>query len=160
MNNRDAIIDIINKIPGIRYKELQRVTNMPNGTLSYHIYMLEKEGLIKVKRDPKSTRLLPIIIDDYTSEVLSLLRDEIRLKIVKYLLKHGSATYMELYSIANRSFSTLTWHLNKLIDANIIVVSNNTGMKEYSLRDRDRLEKIVKNYFDAVDNFIDTWSQL
>ncbi len=158
MNSRN-IISIVNKVPGIRYKELQRVTKMPNGTLSYHIDTLMKDGVIKVKRDAGSTRLFPINMDEYTAEVISLLKDDVRLKIVKHLLKR-SATYQELHRVVNRSFSTLTWHLDKLINADVIYVENDIGMNEYHIRDPELINDIIKKHIDIVDNFIDLWSEL
>ncbi len=159
MNSRSIIINIVNKIPGIRYKELQRVTKMPNGTLSYHIDMLTKDGIVRVRRDAGSTRLFPVTMDEYTAEIISLLKDDIRLKIVKHLLK-GSATYQELHKVVNRSFSTLTWHLDKLINANVVYVKNTIGINEYYIRDPELINDIIKEHLDIVDNFIDTWSEL
>jgi predicted transcriptional regulator len=159
MNARNIITNIVNKIPGIRYKELQRVTKMPNGTLSYHIDMLMKDGIVMVRRDAGSTRLFPVTMDEYTAEIISLLKDDIRLRIVKRLLK-GSATYQELHKLVNRSFSTLSWHLGKLIDANIVYVKNIIGMNEYYIRDPELINNIIEEHLDIVDNFIDTWGEL
>ncbi|GIU71866.1 MAG: hypothetical protein KatS3mg003_1345 [Candidatus Nitrosocaldaceae archaeon] len=160
MNARNVIVNIVNKLPGIRYKELQRVINMPNGTLSYHIDVLSKEGIVRIRRDAGSTRLFPVNVDDYTAEVISILKDEVRLNIVKYLLKHRAATYQELHKTIKRSFSTLSWHLEKLANADIIIVKNAIGMKEYYLRDPEFIKDIIDKYLDVVDNFIDIWSEL
>ncbi len=157
MNAKDLIISIVSKIPGIRYKELQRMIKMPNGTLSYHIDILSKQGCVRVMRDSGSTRLFPIDIDEHKASIIGILRDGVRLRIVKYLLKHDKASFNELYKIANRSCSTLSWHLDRLIDANIIKVTNTTGMNEYSLKDKDLISYIIARYLDEVDNFIELW---
>lgn len=160
MNARNVIVNIVNKLPGIRYKELQRVTKMPNGTLSYHIDMLSKEGIVRVRRDAGSTRLFPVTLDDRTAEIISILKDEARLNIVKYILKHRSATYQELHKAVKRSFSTLTWHLEKLLNTDIITVKNTIGMKEYHLKDPEYIKEIIDKHIDEVDIFIDLWSEL
>lgn len=160
MNGRDIIIDIVNKIPGIRYKELQRVIMMPNGTLSYYIDMLMRDGAVIVRRDACSTRLFPIGMDEHITEIISLLKDNTRLKIVKYLLKHRSATYQELQKAVSKSSSTLAWHLDKLISAGIVIVKNTIGMNEYYIRDPELIDDIVKKHLDVIDNFVDLWSKL
>lgn len=159
MNAKNIILNVVNRVPGIRYKELQRVTKMTNGTLSYHIDMLTRDGIVNVRRDAGSTRLFPVTIDEYTANIISLLKDDIRLKIVKHLLMK-SATYQELHKVTNRSFSTLTWHLDKLINADIIDVRNSIGMNEYHLKDPELINNIIKKHLDVVDNFIDLWGEL
>ncbi|MEM2856495.1 MAG: winged helix-turn-helix transcriptional regulator [Candidatus Nitrosocaldaceae archaeon] len=159
MNNTE-LINIINIMPGIRYKELQRITKMANGTLSYNIDILEKNGALKIKRDAGATRLYPITMDENTINIISILRDESRLKIVKYLLKKKYATYPELQKVIKKSFSTLTWHLDKMIDAGIISVNNTIGMNEYNIINESLISDIIKKYIDIVNNFIDVWSTL
>ncbi len=155
------IINIINIMPGIRYKELQRITKMPNGTLSYHLETLQKGGLIRIRRDGGSTRIFPLSLDEYTAEIISIIKDNTRLKIIKYLLKHRSATYQELHSIAGKSFSTLSWHLDKLINNNIIKVSNYIGLNEYSLLEPEFIEEIIDMIDNNItDSFIDLWQKL
>src|SRR5512145_1993228 len=44
------LLECINSKPGIRYKELQRKTNLVNSVLSYHLMILEKSKGIKVDR--------------------------------------------------------------------------------------------------------------
>ena len=48
IDNRHLIFNIISHIPGIRYRELLRITKFNNGTLSYHLLTLEKNLMIKV----------------------------------------------------------------------------------------------------------------
>ncbi len=159
--NSKIILSIINILPGIRYKELQRITKMPNGTLSYHLEGLERKGLIRIRRDNGSTRIFPLTFDDYAIEIISIIKDSTRLKIIKYLLKHKSATYQELHNATGKSFSTLSWHLDKLIDNEIIKVNNYIGINEYSLKEPEIIEEIVKIIDKNVtDNFIDLWNEL
>ncbi len=159
--NSKMILSIINILPGIRYKELQRITKMPNGTLSYHLEGLERKGLIRIRRDNGSTRIFPLMCDDYAIEIISIIKDSTRLKIIKYLLKHKSATYQELHKVTGKSFSTLSWHLDKLIDNEIIDVNNHIGINEYSLKEPEIIEEIVKMIDKNVtDNFIDLWNEL
>ncbi|HKR74227.1 MAG TPA: winged helix-turn-helix transcriptional regulator, partial [Candidatus Nitrosocosmicus sp.] len=45
-NNRGTILKIINSFPGIRYRDILRLTKLNNGTLSHHLSTLEKRSII------------------------------------------------------------------------------------------------------------------
>ena len=63
IGNKHLIFNIISRIPGIRYRELLRITRFNNGTLSYHLLTLEKNLMIKVLRPEKGniTRYYPYL---------------------------------------------------------------------------------------------------
>jgi predicted transcriptional regulator len=41
---QDKIVKYVNEIPGIRYRELLRMTGVSNGVLSYHLRFLDNTG--------------------------------------------------------------------------------------------------------------------
>lgn len=47
---KTMLIDQISSIPGIRYRELLKVSGFSNGVLFYHLTGLEEAGLIRVER--------------------------------------------------------------------------------------------------------------
>ena len=53
-DNRSTILRIINSFPGIRYRDILRITNLNNGTLSHHLSILEKRSIIKIGRTENS----------------------------------------------------------------------------------------------------------
>ena len=48
---RDKLLRYINGNPGIRYRELLRLSNLTNGVLAYHLALLEKSERIQVDRN-------------------------------------------------------------------------------------------------------------
>ena len=48
---KTLILDNIRQSPGIRYRELLRLSRLTNGALEYHIKILEKTQKIKVDRE-------------------------------------------------------------------------------------------------------------
>ncbi len=60
VDKRKLLLKIINLSPGIRYRELLRITNLNNGTLSHHLTTLEKSSIIKVS--DQNIVILPAII--------------------------------------------------------------------------------------------------
>ena len=55
---KGLILKYVDRGPGIRYRELLRLTGLVNGTLEYHLKTLERTHRVKVLRWEKS-RLLP-----------------------------------------------------------------------------------------------------
>ncbi|MDQ6866286.1 MAG: hypothetical protein M3044_20970 [Thermoproteota archaeon] len=55
---KEMLLIHINNIPGIRYRELLRLTELSNGVLAYHLSGLEKTSQIRVdrQRENKATR--------------------------------------------------------------------------------------------------------
>jgi len=60
MDRDSQLVDIIDKNPGIKFREIMRETGMKNGVLSYHTRKLEKIGVVKVERSPRQTRFYPL----------------------------------------------------------------------------------------------------
>jgi len=86
----DAKIIIITQIretPGIRYMELLRLTGLSNGTLEYHLRILEESHQIKVDRfDDKRARYYPIDILAIESHILGFIRNNVSRQIVTLYL--------------------------------------------------------------------------
>jgi predicted transcriptional regulator len=53
---RDLLMKHIEQTPGIRYRELLRLTGLVNGVLTYHLSALERVNVIKVNRESRITR--------------------------------------------------------------------------------------------------------
>ena len=73
-NRRVVLTELIEKNPGISFRDLMRFANLKNGVLSYHLRRLEKAELIKVKRLPRQTRFYPRDFSDEESVIAKALR--------------------------------------------------------------------------------------
>ena len=105
-NNRDKILKIINSVPGIRYRDILRLTNLNNGTLSYHLSILEKRSIIKIGRTENSniTRYFPASTPSGETLILSYLK----IKTTKGII------LMLLHTDGNgASFSEIVNHIKK-----------------------------------------------
>ncbi len=47
---QEKIIQFVNDFPGIRYRELLRITGVSNRVLSYHLNLLDNSGRVRVNR--------------------------------------------------------------------------------------------------------------
>jgi predicted transcriptional regulator len=66
----------IQQVPGIRYRELLRMTGLVDGVLTYHLAALEKTNMIKVDRESRITRYYPDSVSDKESAILKFIRHE------------------------------------------------------------------------------------
>ena len=44
------IFQFVDESPGIRYRELLRITGLTNGVLSYHLNLLHNSGKVRINR--------------------------------------------------------------------------------------------------------------
>ncbi len=51
LDARRELLEIVQRNPGVHFRELLRATKMGSGTLYYHLSVLEREGLVLAKRD-------------------------------------------------------------------------------------------------------------
>ena len=47
---QEKIIQFVNDFPGIRYRELLRITGVSNGSLSYNLNLLNNSGVVRVNK--------------------------------------------------------------------------------------------------------------
>ena len=120
---KDAVINLIKKIPGVSYNEIVRETGLSNGVVSHYLIKLmesgevEKEGIKRgkyfLKNIPKKDR-----------KMITLLRNNTNNDIYKLLMKNFNndkiSTQNEISKIVNKSASTISVSLKDLQRNNII----------------------------------------
>ena len=160
-NKKSLLLKIINFSPGIRYRELLRITNLNNGTLSHHLTSLEKYSNIKVIRTENSniTRYYPASIPSEETVILGYLKIRTTKEIIVKLMETKSCTFNELVSHIKRAPSTTSWNLKRLLDSEVIVRKRGIEVSEYSLKNPLDVEKLIKKtditLLDrSVDNYI------
>src|ERR671926_1633634 len=119
----------INAQPGIRYRELLRLSSLSNGVLTYHITNLEKSGRIIADRsiNNKITRYYPNNIPIEEASIIGNIRNNAARQIILFILEHDSCTFNEIIEYTKKAPSTISWHLKRLRDSGIISVLYNTS---------------------------------
>jgi predicted transcriptional regulator len=104
------LIKIIDSFPGIRYSDIIRFTGFNNGTLSYHLAMLEKYSVIRKLRLDSSTitRYFSISISSEESIIVGYLKIKSTSQIIKLLLQDRKQSI----------FTELVRHINKSLPLN------------------------------------------
>ena len=129
---KDAVIDLIKKIPGVSYNEIVRETGLSNGVISHYLIKLmesgevEKEGIKRgkyfLKNIPKKDRKMITLLRNNTNN------DIFRL-LIENLNNNTISTQNEISKIVNKSASTISVSLKDLQRNNIIerVIMNNSS---------------------------------
>jgi len=163
-DNRAELLKQIEENPGIRYRELLRRTGFINGVLTYHLTLLEKSSLIKVDRQSRMTRYYPLNISDNESVVLKFVRHEPFRQIVLFILERDMCTFNEIVDYVKKAPSTVSSHLKRLKEANMISVRYGE-YHLYKLADKELIAEVLSKYRASfidkvVDNYVDIVEEL
>ena len=164
---QDKIVKYVNEIPGIRYRELLRITGISNGVLSYHLNLLDNSGKIRVNRvNNRVTRYFSYDVSLHDTYVIGLLRQETSRKIIMYVLEKGTCGFNDIIIHTRKVPSTISWHMARLKAANIVKVRKQyefnyyeIGMDKLILQDllskykSSFTEKIVDDYIEMINEF-------
>jgi predicted transcriptional regulator len=161
-----SLLGYINKNPGIRYRELLRLSGAQNGVLSYHLSLLERKGKIRIHRTRNSmTRYYITQIPDKDTKIISSLKNGMMRQIVLYILTHDMCTFGDIVKSSGKAQSTISWYLNRLKDVGIISVETGERFQLYALADSKEIKKILckyKNIFldESVNNYVEMMNAL
>jgi predicted transcriptional regulator len=88
---QSKILEHIHIDPGVRYRQLLRLTGLSNGSLSYTLKKLEKSRLIIVKRscNTRVTSYYPENIKTSELHILANFRNHTDIRILQFLIKQG-----------------------------------------------------------------------
>ncbi len=144
---------IIEHFPGIRYKELMHISRLSYGTISYHLRILEREGLIQVERGNKVTRFYPLGVRDFERIIMRMSRNKTRRTIIYYLTTVEQDNLENIANYVNKARSTISWHMRSLYKAGIININKVGKTTYYSLKSRGEIIRILTKYSTCfIDN--------
>ena len=150
---RQKLVEFISGSPGIRYRELLRLTGLSNGVLSYHIDVLIKNGKIKNKKaNQRVTRYYPNGFSDEESDIIAVLRQDTPRKMIQYIIENPYCTFNEIVDFCDKVPSTVSWHLNKIKECNILEILKKNNTSVYSIKKSDIVNDIIERH---KENFVD-----
>ena len=162
----NKLIRYINGQPGIRYRELLRLSGLSNGVLTYHITNLEKSGRIIADRsnNNKITRYYPNNIPAEEADIIGHIRNNAARQIILFILEHDSCTFNEIIEYTKKAPSTISWHLKRLKDAGILSVLYNTSrcqQRLYKVRDLESIANVLSKYKETfADKIVNNYTEI
>lgn len=144
-------------MPGIRYRELLRLTGLCNGVLAHHLNALENSSQIKVdrQRENKTTRYYSMNVPTRESDILRQLKNNMSRKIIKFIMSHDLCTFNEIVEHLGKAPSTVSWHLKRLKESGIVSIYYRE-YQLYHIQDIELVTEVLNKYnesfFDATVN--------
>ena len=160
---RERIIQFVNDFPGIRYRELLRITGVSNGVLSYHLNLLDNSGKVRVHRvNNRVTRYFSHDVSIVESYVIGILRQNTTRKIIIYILESGPCGFNDIVKYTKKVHSTISWHLSRLKDANIIKVRKQNELYYYEIKiDKLTLQNLLNKYKSSfTEHIVDDYTNM
>ena len=157
---KSALLKHIEQNPGIRYRELLRLTGLANGVLTYHLAALEKADVVKVDRQSRMTRYYPFSVSEKESVILKYIRHEPVRKIVLFMLDHDFCTFNEVVDYSGKAPSTISSHLKKLREDGVISVRYGE-YQLYRIADKELVTEVLSKYRSSLtDKIVDNYAEL
>ncbi|MDE1762883.1 MAG: winged helix-turn-helix transcriptional regulator [Thaumarchaeota archaeon] len=165
MNRAVQIINVIEKNPGIKFREMMRETGMKNGVLGYYASKLEREGAVKIERSPGQTRFYPPGISDDDMLLIKNLRQETPRQILAALFQQDAMSFGEIVEKTRKSPATVSFYLSQVTKDNIVDSKFVNFKKKYFVRYTAKLQNIIDRYHPSLiessaDSLADTFSSL
>lgn len=161
---RDRIYSTIAQNPGLHFREVQRRVDIATGAMQYHIDYLKKKNLIREEKEGKFSRYYALGADVADTKLMNLLRQDSVRKIVLFLMDKRRATLPAISKSVSLGLSTTSFHMQKLIQAEIVLQKTIRGKLYFYLKDKESILLLLVEYKGSfldslVDNFVDIWEK-
>ena len=147
MTDRDLQLqEIIEKNPGIQFREIMRNSGLKNGVLSHYLGKLEKNGIIKVERGPRQTRFYPPRITEDQSVAIKALRRQTPRDLLLALVMKDGLEFSELVKEVKKSPSTVSLYLSQIVQDGLVEIRLENMKKRYYIKARDTIDQLIEDY--------------
>ena len=147
MTDRDSQLQqIIEKNPGIQFREIMRSSGLKNGVLSHYLGKLEKNGIIKVIRGPRQSRFYPPQITEEESIVIKALRKQTPRDLLLALVENDGLEFSQLVKTVKKSPSTVSLYLSQIVEDGLVEIRFVNLKKRYHIKARDLMDKLIEDY--------------
>ena len=160
---RRKIYNLVEKNPGLHAKKIAEMLFIKGQLADYHMqYMERQEIIIGIKEEGYRRYYIKGKLGFKERRHIALLRQEIPLKIVLFLLKNPNSQHKEILTFYNIKKSTLTYHLKKLVKHEIISEHSTGTEKRYHVINEKEIIKQLIRYkpYSRIENLQDTWVDL
>jgi len=166
LKTRRRIFNFIKKHPGIHEREISRNLNIPLSTVDYHLHYLTRRNLA-VTDDDGHYKKYYILGDINLKEkkLLGALRKKTQRQIIIFLLIRNESPHREICKHLKLAPSTTSFHLNKLVELEILVKTERGRETYYKVKEIEYISDLLisykKSFLDnMVDRFADSWLEL
>ncbi len=161
LETRRKIHEHITRVPGLHMRALQRELDLPLGTIEYNLRQMELAGLLVARNEGRRKAYFPgDNLDRRDRDILYWLRQQSPCRITIVVLDAPGITFKELKGHVPLSPSTLSWHLQKLVGAEILTQEPFKRTKRYWVTDHERVRNVLVTYHKTFgDEVVDRFSE-
>ena len=166
LSRRKMIFQHISRYPGTYIREMEKTLSLSLGDLQYHLQQLEKAELLSSHIEGRRKRyFIKTEVNYFDREILSFIKMRTPRRIIIFLLLHPESSFKEILSEFRFTKGALSFHLKKLVNANIVIPTKREKETIYQIKDEERISQILITYQsgildDALNGFIDIWTKL
>lgn len=165
MDRVNQIIEVVEKNPGIKFREIMRETGMKNGVLGHYVAKLEEKGSVKIERSPGQTRFYPPGVSEDYVLLIKNLRQETPKQILAALLRYETLSFSELVEKTSKSPATVSLYLSQVTRDDLVQSRLVDLKKKYLLTDPEKIRKMINKYHPSLiessaEHLADTFSLL
>jgi predicted transcriptional regulator len=157
---RRKLYRLLVKNPGLNLTTIAELLGTSVPLTVYHLQYLEKQDVIIATKEEGYKRFyIKDRIGAETKRMLSLLRQEIPLKIILFLLQHPYSTHKEILTCFDLAPSTLSYHLKKLINKCLIVESSDGFKQGFKVNNEQEIIGLLVRYKPSkvLERFKEGW---
>ncbi|OGS66075.1 MAG: hypothetical protein A3K59_07305 [Euryarchaeota archaeon RBG_19FT_COMBO_69_17] len=166
LDSRRRIYEFLEANPGVHLRLIGKVLGMSTGMLSYHLRYMERRGLLRSEEEGHRRRYFDArAFAEAQRKIIGVLRQDVPRKIIMELLGYQERTFAELRAAVGVSKSTLSYHLKKMLEREVLLRTRRDRESVFALRDHEGVAKLLvqnrKSFRDdAVNRFADNWLRL
>ena len=154
--NRQKIYDVIKANPGVKFNELERLTEIKEGTLKYHMLVLSMKRRIIAFGSGRSVRYFENNgrYSELEKKVFLHLQNPTTRKILKVLASSPEVSRKDIAETVGISGPSVSWHTKRLSGDGIITTEKSWRAARYTLCPAGA--EIFKKFF--AENNACSWS--
>jgi predicted transcriptional regulator len=160
---RRKIYNLVQQYAGCHFREIERKSGLSTGSVKYHLDYLAKHNLIKREKEGNNLRYFPNNFKLQNTKLLGLLRQKSVRNILLYILINENCNHEQIVESVFLSPSTVSWHLKKLENNNIVRSVKEGRYKSYNiLMEKEEIIRLLIIYKESfldtlVDRVIEMW---
>lgn len=116
---RKEVFEIVDDRPGVYLSEIADRASLPLSTTRHHVRVLEREDIVSGAKVRGKRRFYPA--NSSRVELTAAMNDEATAVVLDAIARHGAVSVSDLANELERDPSTISHHLQRLADDDIIV---------------------------------------
>jgi len=144
---RKKIYNTILKNPGVHVSRIAELLDVSPQLVDYHLIYMQRYDLIAVDKEKGYKRCyVKGQINSEDKKKLSILRQDIPLNIVLFLLKNPFSRHRDIFRYLGISSARLSYHLKKMFKIGIIEISSSNGKTGYVVCNKKEIIELLTRY--------------